>query len=165
MEIPAFCTNPACGAVFGFGLQADNVRNLSLRGNQARCPVCGSWGDVPDGVFNITDGVLEVLSAPAITVERLRRMQSILDSVRQGATSPTDAVEALRSEAPELESYWQRIKSDPAALAGWITVLLVVLQLFLGGGATKITTDVEHTTNVLIQQCLQHPQPLRRTGP
>src|SRR5207245_2893520 len=107
-QIPAFC--PRCGAIFGSGYYFDDVRELSLAGNEAQCTVCGHMGEVPDGVFNVTDGVLEVLSAPAITRERLQRLQSILESVNRGSMGALEAVEQLEQEAPELGSFLARLK-------------------------------------------------------
>lgn len=159
MQVPAFCST--CGAVFGSGIElGDGVRNITMTGNRAMCPVCRSWGEIPDGVFNVTDGVLEILSAPSITRERLERFQAILSSVRTGSTAPSDALDVLRQEAPELQSYWDRIKSDPAAMAGWIAVILMVIQLLLSGHDPSVVTDIHQTTNVIMQQCVQHPQSL-----
>jgi hypothetical protein len=66
---------------------------------------------------------------------------------------------------PELETCWDRIKADPAALAAWLTPLLMLITVLLGSAdRTTINNSVQQTTNVVIEQCVQHPQPLRATG-
>ena len=116
-KIPAFC--PHCGAIFGSGIEVGSqVRSLTLSGNKAGCPVCGEWGDIPDGVFDVTDGVLEVLSAPAVTRERLEGLRDILQSAHHGSIAAPEAVEQLERAAPELvDPFLNRLKRDPAALA------------------------------------------------
>lgn len=151
MEMPAFC---ACGAVYGFGLDlGDGVRGLTMTGNKAQCPVCGEMGEVPDGVFNVTDGVLEVLSAPTITHERLRRLQAILLSAKEGTATVDDAVDRLEREAPELAPFMGSLHREPAA---WLAILLTVITFLLGQSAGT-TINVEHVTQTIIQECMQHP--------
>jgi hypothetical protein len=156
MEMPAFC--PHCGAVYGFGMElGDGVRNLTMTGNKARCPVCGEMGEVPDGVFNVTDGILEMLSGPAITRERLESLRTILDSVQQGTTAPAEAVERLVEEAPELDPFLTRLRQDPAAVAAWLMLLLALISYLLGHQGDTI--NVQHVTETVIQQCMQGPHP------
>jgi hypothetical protein len=133
-----------------------NVRTLELSGNKSRCPVCDQWGEVPDGVFNVTDGVLEVLSAPALTRERLERLRGILLSVKQGTTAPAEAVEQLEREAPELDAFLARLRRDPAAIAAFLMLLLQLIIYLLGHQGDTI--NVQHVTETIIQQCVQHPE-------
>jgi hypothetical protein len=154
-EVPAFC--PHCGAIFGSGIVlGELMRRLTLTGNKARCPVCDQWGDIPDGVFNVTDGALEVLCAPAITRERLERLRGILDSVRQGTTAPAEAVELLVEEAPELQAFLTRLRRDPATVAAWLALLLALISFLLAHQCDTI--NVQHVTETVIQQCVQEPR-------
>jgi hypothetical protein len=68
-------------------------------------------------------------------------------------------------EVRELESYWDRINADPAALAAWLMLLLALITMVLGSGdRTTINNNIQTTTNAVIEQCVQHSEPLRATS-
>ena len=106
----------------------------------------------------MTDGVLEVLSAPAITHDRLRRLQEILEALQQGSIAEPEAIEKLQAEAPELDAFLTRLRFDPAAIAAWLTLLLALISFLLGHEGT---TNVQKVTETVIQQCVHHPQTSR----
>jgi hypothetical protein len=63
-------------------------------------------------------------------------------------------------EVRELESYWDRINADPAALAAWLMLLLALITMVLGSGdRTTINNNIQTTTNAVIEQCVQHSEP------
>jgi hypothetical protein len=157
MEFPAFC--PECGAIFPSGFSfGGQVRGVTMSGNKSKCPACGAWADIPDGVFDITDGVIEILSGPAITRQRLEALRDVLLQVKQGGTSSEQAIEQLEAQVPELAPFWLRIAQNPAVTA-WLVVLLTTVLLLLTAldqGHTEV--DVQQITNQVIEQSA-HPSP------
>lgn len=71
VQIPASC--PSCGGLFASrGIQlGPGVKNVTLSGNREECPFCGAWADIADGVFDVIDGILSIVSAPDITQQKL----------------------------------------------------------------------------------------------
>jgi hypothetical protein len=95
-------------------------------------------------------------SAPALTRERLERLRGILLSVKQGTTAPAEAVEQLEREAPELDAFLARLRRDPAAIAAFLMLLLQLIIYLLGHQGDTI--NLQHVTETIIQQCVQHPE-------
>ena len=145
--IPAVCRT--CATVFSSGIVAKNSRNLSLSGNTSGpCPNCGGTGDVISGRFDVVGGVITALDR--VGYGDLQRVRSILQR-----DADTEAkIEALQSETPQL---WAAIRpylpSDSAALAGWLAVLLMLVQLWLNTqGGDVVDIDIHLKQSTVIEQ-------------
>jgi len=127
----AFCENPKCGAVF----EAPNIiggsGNATIQMTGTRygpCPVCGSYGLIPDGVYQYANNAVSLLTGPETSVRVLRQVYEILKRAKSTtrdkesvlkeveAVSP-QAVQALQ-QAPEASNYIQ-----------WITILIALVAL------------------------------------
>ena len=79
MRLPALCDN--CGAIFPSGFEVGNSEAIYFEGNREQCPVCGEFAHIPDGLFNFTNNVVEIVQAPDRTEEDLKvRGQSCVTS-------------------------------------------------------------------------------------
>jgi hypothetical protein len=156
-HIPAFCRD--CGAVFGSGIVVENSTNLTLSGNTAGpCPRCGGMGDIPDGTFDVIGSTIHVLSAPDYTRERLSHLAEIIRNAQASATPPEQILDTLNRAAPELQPFLQRLVSSPEAVAAWLALLLMAIQLLMNLQAPPATPeDVERITNQVIERCIQLP--------
>jgi hypothetical protein len=93
-DVPAVCDN--CGTVFPSGIYAsDGATAITLEGNRSRCPVCGHWARVPDGLFNFLDNTIEVVQAPDQTMDDLSRFGAILRNLRERDASVDEVQEAI----------------------------------------------------------------------
>lgn len=156
-NLPAFCRN--CGAVFGSGIVVENSTNLTFSGCTAGpCPRCGGIGDIPDGTFDVIGDTIRVLSAPDYTHEKLRRLADIIRGAQSAQASPEQIVETLEREAPELQPFLQRLVASPEAVAAWLALLLMVLQVLMSLQNPPATADdVEKITNRAVERCIQQP--------
>jgi len=98
--IPAFCIS--CGTSFSSGISAGNVRGMSLQNNMSGpCPKCGSMGRVIDGIFNVTEDVIEIVSAPHWTHDKLNQLADKIKEIRDSDDSTIEKTERFKQEAPE----------------------------------------------------------------
>ncbi len=128
-DIPAFCDN--CGAIFRSGIFLSGG-TANLVGNKAGpCPICGSMGTIPDGVFTATGNVLRLLSGPANTVERLVRLSEVINAAREQRKEPNQIVEEIKKEAPELSSIVDALPRTRSELYNFLLVILTALGLLI----------------------------------
>lgn len=127
----AFCENPKCGAVFEVPNLVGGPGNVTIHMTNTRaepCPVCGSTGLIPDGVYQYANHAVSLLTGPETSVRVLRQVHEILKRAKSKfenkkavlkeveAVSP-QAAQALQ-QAPEISNYLH-----------WITVLIALVAL------------------------------------
>lgn len=162
-HVPAICRT--CGAVFPSGIVADNSRDIMFTGCTAGpCPRCGGTGEIPDGVYDFVGEAMRVVAAPSYSRERLERIAAILAQARQAGAPAADVVAALEDEAPELSDLARRllVPRTPAELAGFLVVLLMVVQIYLMTKPPSQPTEAE--LNQLAEQAVERAieQPTHR---
>lgn len=123
-----FCPN---GHVFeSRQFRIENSLGVVLRGNREPCPACGTMAELMDGEFDFIDGVITVLSAPAITRERLESLKGLFDAVRRGETSAAQAVAAV-AEDPALEGLKKFMPQNATDLGTYVLVLIGIITVLL----------------------------------
>ena len=137
VNIPAFCDT--CGAAFPSGFAFENCSNVHLSGNKSGpCPRCGGMGSVPDGVFNFTENVIEILSAPSRTIEQLATLSEILKSAARGKKSSEEIAKEIEEKVPDLSPVAKYIPKNAAELVAWLTFVLIAIQTI-----NQLVTDDE----------------------
>jgi hypothetical protein len=152
--VPAICRT--CGTVFPSGIVADNSRDIMFTGCTAGpCPKCGGTGEVPDGVYDFVGEAMRVVAAPSCSRERLERIAAILAQARQAGAPAAQVVDALKLEAPELSDLARRIlvPRTRAELAGFLVVLLMVVQIYLMAKPPSQPSEAE--LNRLAEQAVE----------
>lgn len=133
-QLPAFCDN--CGTVFPSGFAISGGGSVTLIGNRSGpCPVCGSMGSVPDGLFSAAGDVIRLLAGPQKTVEQLQRLASVIAEARKTVSEPNKAAETIKREAPELSSIIDALPRTRNELYGFLTVLLMAVGTVIAGAA------------------------------
>lgn len=132
-NMPAFCTQ--CGLVFGSGIAINNSTNIQLRNVSSSCPRCGAMARVPDGIYNVLGGVIELLSGPTSSVEQLRRLQSVLEQARAQGKNREEVQTAITLAAPELASLASALPVTRGELYAFITTILTLLTLIVSAYA------------------------------
>jgi PHP family Zn ribbon phosphoesterase len=139
IEVPSFCDN--CGTIFPSGIVVSNCMNLTLSNNKSRCPNCGGWGHAIDGVFNIINDSIEILSGPQITVERLDKLEKIFKSSERKKSSPEEIEDTIKKEVPELSKISDIMPKKRTEFYEFIKVMILILQFIIStsnnGGVTK----------------------------
>jgi hypothetical protein len=162
-DVPAICR--ACGGVFPSGIFVENSRDITFTGCTAGpCPRCGGTGEIPDGVYDFVGEAMRVIAAPRYSRERLVRIAAILAQARQSGAPAAQIVAALEDEAPELSDLARRllVPRTPAELAGFLVVLLMVVQIYLMAKPPSQPTEAE--LNRMAEQAVERAieQPAHR---
>jgi hypothetical protein len=145
--IPAFCDK--CGTAFPSGFSVENAKHLTLSGNKVGpCPRCGGMGSVPDGVFNIVDGAIEVLLAPTITIERLGRLALLIQDARAKNMTAQQIGEQIAEDAPELSGLTELLPRTRRELYQFLAVLTAALSLVLHTKCSPQKTPIQLNTIV-----------------
>jgi len=153
--IPAFCDN--CGAVFSSGINIENSANVTLVGNKAGpCPVCGSMGTIPDGVFTVAGNVIKLLAGPQKTIEQLKLLANVIYEARKTVDEPNKAIEKIQKEAPELSSIADFLPKTRNELYSFLTVILLTIGTIIAGAALyKNEGPSEDDIQKMIEQSIE----------
>lgn len=123
----AFCPN---GHVFESGVLSGKVTNVTFVNCVVRCPACSALAEITDGTFDFLEDTIRVLVSPAIPVDRIRSLHTILAQVR--GEQPKRIIDAIRETVPELaDEIARRLPKDPNKLAAWVAVLIAVAAFLL----------------------------------
>lgn len=146
MLLPAVCDN--CGAFFTpRAINANNVRGLTISNvSVGPCPNCGGVGHIPDGVYNVIGNVLQVLSAPAHSIDELRQLAGILTQARTKSENPDALKERIRKESPSLSAIADLLPANRAERIAFISMVIAAVSLIVdlsrpGDKAMNVTVD------------------------
>jgi hypothetical protein len=153
-KVPAFCDN--CGAIFPSGFDLSG-QNITLFGNKSGpCPRCGSMGHIPDGVYNVINNTIEILSAPEWTIDELNRFAQILREAQRQAATQEEIDNRIKNEIPGLSGLAKLLPKNRSELYAFLTLILTVIQLRTTQPNNQPTFNI--TVNQVIQQVyLQAP--------
>jgi hypothetical protein len=130
LHIPAFCDN--CGTVFTSGIVIDNCAHITLSGNKSGpCPLCGSMGTIPDGVFSVAGNVIKLLAGPQKTINQLKKLAEILVEARRSTEEPSKVAEKIKREAPELSSIIDTLPKTRTELYSFLTVIFTAITTII----------------------------------
>lgn len=134
VNMPAVCRN--CDRPFPSGFVADNVQRMTLIGNTSRpCPYCGGLGDVPDGVYDVMDGTIQLVRELPTTREELLIAARILQRHVDEGNADVEAIDREIAEAAPNARPLVQLLRDPAtaSVLAAIGVIVAVLALALQG--------------------------------
>jgi len=149
VNIPAFCDT--CGAAFPSGFALENCSNVHLSGNKSGpCPRCGGMGSVPDGVFNVTGNVIEILSAPNRTFQQLSALSEILKSAASGKKSSEEIAKEIEDKVPVLSPVAKYMPKNATELVAWLTFILLAIQTI-----NHLGDDDAPDVNIILNQSVE----------
>lgn len=135
--VPAICDD--CGAVFGSeGFIGGNATNVTIVGGKVGpCPACKEgMGSVPDGVYDLQNDTLRVISSSGIQPETLQGIVAALEGLKRGEISSSQVIDQVEREAPALAATLQGALSRPDR-AKWITLFIAIISLYLSATASQ----------------------------
>ena len=147
--IPSHCHS--CGAIFPSRIISieGNVQNLTLSNNSESCPFCGGRAYLADGVFNIANDVISVISAPRFTFEMLHKLGVAIAEAYRDPSKTDQLNQVAESIDPELAQVVKKITSGNR---------LTMVGLFLLAMAIKsCSINVDLDANKLIDQLKEQP--------
>ncbi|MDP2119652.1 MAG: hypothetical protein Q8K28_07110 [Hoeflea sp.] len=111
-SLPAKCDN--CGSIFpsrNYGIRSSSFYGFD---NEETCPVChNEHAKVDDGLFEITEDAIRIITSLKDQPETLSRLASISTGILSGAVSPADGVIQFGDVSPKL-----KVLADKAASRG-----------------------------------------------
>jgi uncharacterized protein YecA (UPF0149 family) len=158
-EMPAFCKN--CGAIFGSGMVFDNCINVTLRGNTSQCPQCGGIGEVPDGVFDMTNNAIKMISGTSRSIKNLKKLALILTEAQKSNTSKEQIESIIKKEVPELSSFPSILPQTRNELYAFITLILTAIGILVTSTSTikpLSESEVIEITERTIQKAMIKPK-------
>jgi hypothetical protein len=167
--VPAICRD--CGAVFAApNIFQGEALNVTMIGNTVSpCPRCGGTGEIPDGVYDFVGDTIRVVANSGYSRQQLERLAALVAQARGARTPAAEVVATLEREAPELSELAKRllVPKTPADLAGWLMLLLMVLQIFLARPSPDISEkEVERLTEQAVERATQQqPAPSAPSPP
>lgn len=138
MNIPAFCNQ--CGRVVSSGITASNCTNITISNCGSTCTFCGGEATTIEGTFSFIGDTIEIIKANNITKERLSKLLKVLE-VKKSTISSDELNETVVSEIPELKGLTSIIPNTKAELYAFISILISIIQLFLGS-QTSVTNNI-----------------------
>lgn len=170
-DIPAFCDN--CGAIFRSGIFIGGGTATMVGNRAGPCPVCGSMGTIPDGVYSAAGNVLRLLSGPQKTVEQLKRLAAVINEARRTQEEPNQIAERIKEEAPELSSFVDALPKTRSELYNFLLVILTAVSVLIAAYAVnnsspseeEIERMVEDTVEKAIQESQKQPPALEKKQP
>lgn len=140
----------------------DDVTNAGFYDMRTECPKCGEWARYFEGIFDVRDGVVEVLTAPEWTHQRLRDLQASVQSALRTwpIAGPNQAIRELATASPELATLL-----EGRARSGWSRGDMLALLSFIASlifGVLSLLPEDDQTVQVDPRQLRQIVEQLDR---
>jgi hypothetical protein len=147
--IPSHCHS--CGAIFAsrFISIEGSVKNLTLSNNSETCPNCGGRAFLANGVFDIANDVISIISAPSFTKEMLSKLGVAVAEAYKDPSKTEQLNSIAEGIDPELAKVVKKITSGNK---------LTMVGLFLLAMAIKsCSVNIDLDVNKLIDQLKAQP--------
>jgi len=152
--IPSHCHS--CGAVFPSRAYAfsGNMKGLHLHQNRESCPYCGGHAYLAEGVFDIAENIITIVSSPEITKEMLRKLGIAAINAYKNPENTNDLLSLAKSFNPEIGEAIEKVtKSNSLTIVG-----LFLLAMAIKSCSMNITLDVNELINQMKEQPPQTTQ-------
>lgn len=143
-RIPAICND--CGTIFASGFAMDATSAVSMNGvTSGPCPKCGGKGHIEDGVYRITEKVIELFSNPETTIEELYNLKDILNEYQNDSINYDEFVDRVEKGTPNLNPLLEYIQPKTRAEKFQYGLMIIgaALNLYI-----PILSNNEPTTNI-----------------
>lgn len=127
----AFCENPKCGAVFEAPNLVGGKGNATIHMMNTKvgpCPVCDSYGLIPDGVYQYANQAVSLLTGPETSVHVLRQVHEILKRAKSKSEDKEAVLKEVEAVSPQTAQTLQQAPESSNYLQ-WITVLIALIAL------------------------------------
>lgn len=134
---------PRCKIIFQTqGISMNNASGISFSGSFSSCIRCGGLANVLDGVYEATDGVISLMSAPSITLDMHRRFAELVMQARRQALEPAEFEKKAEEIAPEFAKAARIVNASSSRV-----IMIALLLIWLKGCTTEAKLDVNQLVN------------------
>jgi hypothetical protein len=98
-QIPIFCEQ--CNTIYPSGIALGGHARINIRNSAYGCPR-GHFCPIPDGAFQVRDGVVEISTASGSSEPVLERIRRLASDAIKGKTDAEEALQAIEAIAPSL---------------------------------------------------------------
>ncbi len=156
INLPAFCDNQECGAIFPSGFVVDNAINIALSGNKSGpCPHCSGIGSIPDGVFNFVNNTIEIISAPQHTIDELGKLSRIIAEAIRNKESAKIIAGKIDREAPSFSRIGKNILAIGSSLLLFLSLINEIIEIKKNISPETNTTTHNITVNQVLNKIYQ----------
>jgi uncharacterized protein YecA (UPF0149 family) len=132
-RIPIFCENPQCGTIFpSFISFGGNASFTSVDSKMGPCPNCGSYGVIPDGVFNFAEKSFSLFNSSSTSLEKLQVIESVLRELGFKNNTKDNVISQINEIDSQVAEILRRIPSS-SNYKQWISLALTLLALLIAG--------------------------------
>lgn len=161
---PAICDS--CRAIFGSeGFIGGTGTNITITGSKVGpCPNCGGMGSIPDGVYDLQDDTLKVISASGTSPETLQSLIGLLEALKRGEASSSQVIDRVEQEVPALAPTVRAAlaKSDPSK---WVLLLIAIISMYLQATAAQPPSADEVAESIREKPIPTYSVPPPASGP
>jgi len=115
-----------------------------MSGNKESCPFCGSAADVAEGIFNITNNIISVISSPSVTKTMLVALET---SIKNAYINKTPKGE-LADEVTKIDPSFGDLVRNPSTTNRLYFTFLLLLLAFIKSCNINVKLDA----NQLVDQ-------------
>ena len=127
----AFCENPECGSVFEASNLFGGPGSATIHMTNTRvgpCPVCGSSGLIPDGIYQYANQAVSLLTGPETSIHVLRQVHEILKRAKTKSEDKKSVLKEVEAVSPQAAQALQQAPETSNYL-NWIAVLIALVAL------------------------------------
>ena len=149
--LPAFCDQ--CGSVFSSGLNIENSQNITMSGcTSGSCPRCNGILRIPDGVYDVTGNVINLVRGTLKSIDQFKQLAIILSNAQRLNQTKEQVDETINKEVPELNSLASVLPKTRMELYAFITIILMALTFIISNMESEKESEID--VDKLIQQSI-----------
>ena len=165
----AICENKQCETIFTIPnlLDVKGSTKIQFTGSKlGPCPKCGSFGKIPDGIYQMINNSLELIKGPQESIDTLLKIKQILQSfTTKSEVSKEEVIDSIQELSPTFAEKFSEFKN--ASFHTWIQTLIAIIglailiqQTYFKGNDDEIKDKIIYD---LIKQNSAKPQPISVT--
>lgn len=150
--IPAICQN--CGSIFDSGIYLGSGASGMLKGNKSGpCPVCGEMGIIPDGMYEVVDGIVNIFSID--DGKGLEDLKFALKQLNIEESSLEDINDTVSTKTPQyigLIKWVKEFSKENESIFTLITTLLAIISFAQSHIEDETVSDEDFIKIIQTQQ-------------